>query len=203
MKKRTVAILVYDGVEVLDFAGPFEVFAVTSELNDDRFFDVRLVAADAAPVTTINGMRVLANSRFEEMPAPDLLVVAGGSGSRQAMHDPLLLDWTRNAARTAEAVLGICSGARILAALGMLDGREATTHHQVFEHVREIAPAATLRGGVRFIDTGRIITTGGISAGIDGSFHLVARLLGVNIAVKSAEYMEYAWVPDASHSYSA
>lgn len=200
MKKRSVAILVYEGAEVLDFAGPFEVFAVTSELNDDRFFDVRLVAAHAEPVLAINGMRVLANSTFAEMPAPDVLVIAGGSGSRRAMHDRALLDWVKNAAETAEVVLSICSGARIPAALGMLDGLEATTHHLVFDHLQEIAPTAQLKRGVRFVDTGRIVTTGGITAGIDGSFHIVARLLGMRIASGTAEYMEYAWQPHPDHA---
>lgn len=190
--KRQVAILVYDGAEVLDFAGPFEVFAVTSELNNDAFFEVSLVSERAAPVRSVNGMLVTPNKVFSELRAPEILVISGGSGSRAAMNDRAILDWTRAAAGSAEIVLSICSGARILGALGMLAGRRVTTHHQVFEHLAQIEPTVILDRSSRFVDTGKIITTGGISAGIDGSFHVVSRLLGAEIARKSAAYMEYA-----------
>jgi len=198
--KRSVAILVYEGAEVLDFSGPFEVFAVTSELNEDALFDVSIVAATLAPVRSVNGMLVTPNKTYADLPNPHILVVAGGSGSRKAMLDPELLAWTKEAAQTAEVVLSICSGARILGALGMLADREVTTHHQVFDHLQEIEPTARLNHNARFVDTGRIITTGGISAGIDGSFHVVARLLGQSIAEKSAAYMEYSWSPTMDYA---
>lgn len=200
--KRSVAILVYEGAEVLDFSGPFEVFAVTSELNDHALFDVSIVAATLDPVRSVNGMLVTPNKTYADLPNPHILVLAGGSGSRKAMLDPDLLAWTREAAQTAEVILSICSGARILGALGMLANREATTHHQVFEHLQEIEPTARLNRNARFIDTGRIVTTGGISAGIDGSFHVVARLLGHAIAEKSAAYMEYDWTPTMAYGQS-
>jgi transcriptional regulator GlxA family with amidase domain len=193
--KRKVAILVYDGAEVLDFSGPFEVFAVTSELNRDALFDVALVAQTRDPVRSVNGMLVVPNLTYEELPDPDILVIAGGSGSRRAMSDPALLRWVSGAMRSAEIVLSVCSGARILAALGLLAGREVTTHHQVFEHLQELEPTAVLNRRARYIDTGQIITTGGISAGIDGSFHVVARLLGRAIADGTAAYMEYTRAP--------
>lgn len=199
--KRNVAILVYEGAEVLDFSGPFEVFAVTSELNDHALFDVAIVAGSLDPVHSVNGMLVKPNRTYADMPQPDVLVVAGGSGSRRAMHERTLLEWVRGAAESAEIVLSVCSGARILGALGLLADREVTTHHQVFDHLQEIEPSARLNRNARFVDTGRIVTTGGISAGIDGSFHVVARLLGQQIAQKSARYMEYAWVPE--HNYEA
>lgn len=200
--KRRVAILVYEGAEVLDFAGPFEVFAVTSELNDDRHFDVGIVAATPEPVRAVNGMLVKPNWTFDDMPAPEIVVVSGGSGSRQAMHDSAVLDWTHAAIDSAEVVLSICSGARILGALGLLAHRRATTHHQVFDHLQEIEPTAILERGARFVDTGKIITTGGISAGIDGSFHVVSRLLGHDIARRTADYMEYAWTPEGASPMS-
>ncbi len=200
--KRSVAILVFDGAEVLDFSGPFEVFAVTSELNDHALFEVSLVAETFDPVSSINGMLVKANKVYGEIPHPDVLVIAGGSGSRRAMRDPALLEWTSLAVQSAEIVLSICSGARILGALGLLANKPATTHHQVFDHLQEIEPTAQLDREARFVDTGKIITTGGISAGIDGAFHVVARLLGKQIAQKSANYMEYAWQPDREYQRS-
>ncbi len=193
---RSVAILVFEGAEVLDFAGPFEVFGVTSELHAHRFFDVALVAERDDPVRAINGMLVVPNRTYAQLPRPDVLIVAGGAGTRRAMHDPRLLAWTAEAAQHAEIVLSVCSGARILGALGLLDGKEVATHHQVFDHVAEIAPRALLNRQARFVDAGKVVTTGGISAGIDGSFHVVARLLGGEVARRTAHYMEYAWTPD-------
>lgn len=197
--KRKVAILVYDGAEVLDFSGPFEVFAVASELNDHALFDVSIVAKTREPIRAVNGMLVIPNKTFDELRDPDILIVSGGSGSRQAMHDDDLLQWVKQAATKAEVVLSVCSGARILGVLGLLAHKEATTHHQVFEHLEEIEPTAIVKRDARFVDTGKVITTGGISAGIDGSFHLLARLLGKNIAKNTARYMEYGWEPDRTY----
>lgn len=195
MRKRNVAILIYDGVEVLDFAGPFEVFAVASEMHDHALFNVEMVAAENRPYIAVNGLKVLPNRLMESPAAVDVLVVPGGAGSRTAMNDPVLLDWIRRTAPAAEVVLSICSGARFLAALNMLDGLEVATHHQVYPHLAELAPAARLRPGVRYVDAGHVVTTGGISAGIDGSFHLVARLAGGEAAKETAAYMEYDWKP--------
>lgn len=199
MNRRSVAILIYDGVEVLDFAGPFEVFAVTDELNDGKQFDVSLVAVKDIVYTAVNGMRVLPNRVTDDTPAPDVVVIPGGSGSKQVMRDEAVLDWIRRASATSEILMSVCSGARLLAALGMLDGLEVTTHHQVVADLRRLAPAAQVVTDRRFVDTGGIITTGGISAGIDGSFHVVARLLGEMTARRTAQYMEYDWKLDRDY----
>jgi len=198
--KKNVAILVFDGAEVLDFAGPFEVFAVASELHEHALFDVSIVAALREPVRAVNGMLVLPNRTYDELPEPDILVVAGGAGTRKAMVGPELLAWTSRAAEAAEIVMSVCSGARILASLGLLAGREVTTHHQVFDDLAQMEPTARLNRAARFVDTGKIITTGGISAGIDGSFHVVARLAGLSVARDTAAYMEYGWTPDRSYA---
>lgn len=203
MDKRRVAILIYPDVEVLDFAGPFEVFSVASQIHDDRYFDVGLVAADLDPVASINGMKVCPNYRFDDCPPPDVLVLAGGNGSRNAMADPALLRWVDAAAEQAGIVLSVCSGARILAALGRLHATEVTTHHEVFDDIAALEPSARLRPDLRFVDAGRIVTSGGISAGIDASFHVVARLLGVDVARRTARYMEYHWVPDRDYAEPA
>lgn len=195
MAKRSVAILIYPDVEVLDFAGPFEVFSVASQLHEQRYFDVSLVAADHAPLTCINGLRVCANCSYQELPAPDVLVLAGGNGSRAALNDAELMRWVDAAVASAEVVLSVCSGARILAALGHLRELDVTTHHQVFDDIAKLEPSARLRRDVRFVDSGRMVTSAGISAGIDASLHLVARLLGEAVAERTAQYMEYRWVP--------
>lgn len=193
---RSVGILIFDGAEVLDFAGPFEVFSVTGELSGGKHFKAGLVAKEAREYVAVNGMRVVPNATFDTHAAYDVLVVAGGSGTRVAMHDESLIEWVRRAASRAQVVMSVCSGARLLGQAGLLDGLQAATHHQVYDHLATIAPRAHLRRDARVVDTGKLITTGGISAGIDGSFHLVARLLGREVAQRSADYMEYHWVPD-------
>ncbi|TXK61009.1 DJ-1/PfpI family protein [Alkalisalibacterium limincola] len=195
MTKRSVALLIYPDVEVLDFAGPFEVFSVASQLHDHRHFDVSLVAAGHVPLTSINGMRVCANHTYDELPSPDVLVVPGGDGSHAALRDEVLMQWVDAAVSHAELVLSVCSGARVLAALGHLRDLQVTTHHEVFDSLAELEPTAHLCRDVRFVDTGHIVTSAGISAGIDASLHVVARLLGAAVALRTAEYMEYHWVP--------
>lgn len=190
---RTVAILVFDEVEVLDFAGPFEVFGITAELNDYQHFKVSLVAQEDRLIRAVNGLRIQPDYTFTTCPPVDILVVAGGSGTRQEMENEELLRWVKDASDGAQIVLSICSGARILARAGLLSGLRVTTHHEVLDHLRELAPDADVLADVRFVDTGRIITTGGISAGIDGSFHVVERLLGPSVAASTAAYMEYDW----------
>jgi len=190
---RSVAIVMFDGVEVLDFAGPFEVFSVTAEMAGGAHFRLYLVAEEERPIRAVNGLRVLPDIAIASAPLPDVLIVPGGAGTRAEMDNPHLMSWVTEAARAAELVLSICSGARILARAGLLDGIPATTHHQVIEHVRELAPTAEVLPDERVVDAGRIVTTGGISAGIDGSFHVVQRLLGDDVASATARYMEYDW----------
>ncbi|MDP3762397.1 MAG: DJ-1/PfpI family protein [Ramlibacter sp.] len=193
---RCVGILVFDGVEVLDFAGPFEVFGVTGELSGGQHFKASLVAKQAREYVAVNGMKVSPNETFDNHPAYDVLVVAGGSGTRTVMNDEGLIQWISRAAARAEVVLSVCSGARLLGQAGLLDGLPVATHHLVYEHLGQIAPQAILRRDARVVDTGQVVTTGGISAGIDGSFHVVSRLLGSDVARRTADYMEYRWVPD-------
>lgn len=194
---RHVAILLYDDVEVLDFAGPFEVFTVTAQLNEGRHFRVSLVAEHDRPIRAVNGLRVLPDATFDADPLVDILIIPGGSGSREEMDNPRLMRWVQSAEKRAELTLSVCSGARILARAGLLRGIAATTHHEVLDHLRELEPHADVRENERVVDAGRIVTTGGISAGIDGSFHVVHKLLGDEAARRTARYMEYDWKGEA------
>lgn len=199
-RPRQVAILLFDDVEVLDFAGPFEVFSVASEhVGTDRL-RVFTVAESNRIVRAIGGLTVQPAHTLDSSPEPDVLVVPGGSGSRHEMDNEALVAWVKRVHRNAELVMAVCSGARILARAGLLDGLPVTTHHEVVDHLRELAPLARVDETRRFIDTGRIVTTGGISAGIDGSFHVVARLFGKEVAGQVAAYMEYDWRPDRVQS---
>jgi len=188
---RRVGILVFDNVEVLDFAGPFEVFAVAAELAGQQHFKTVLVGQENRVFTAVNGLKVVPNDTFADGHAYALLVVPGGFGTRALVHDAQVMAWVKAQAATAEIVMSVCSGALVLAKIGLLEHRRATTHHEVMDELAALAPSATLVSHERYVDEGAVITCGGISAGIDGSLHVVRRLLGEAAAVKTSTYMEY------------
>jgi transcriptional regulator GlxA family with amidase domain len=189
--RRTVAILIFDEVEVLDFAGPFEVFAVTDELADHRLFRVATVALEKRAIRARNGLSVNPDHALADCPPPDILIVPGGLGTRALLKNQPVLEWIKSVNAAAEIVASVCTGSLVLGRAGLLDGLEATTHHEALDLLREHAPRTTVVETERFVDNGRILTAAGISAGIDLSLHLVARLHGVQVAQKTARYMEY------------
>jgi transcriptional regulator GlxA family with amidase domain len=189
--KRQVAILVFDDVEILDFAGPFEVFSVADELHDHTAFHTFAFAPLPGTVRTRHGLKIVPDFTLESAPAPDVLVVPGGQGTRALLQRVSLIEWLRIRAGRAEITLSVCTGALLLAKAGLLDGRRITTHHQCLDELRELAPSATVDPSCRYHDNGSIVTAAGISAGIDASLHVVARLLGEPAAQSTADYMEY------------
>ena len=191
--KKKVAILLFDDVEVLDFAGPFEVFSVTDELNDYQIFDVYTVAFEKRPIIARNGLSVNPDYDLQEAPAPDILIIPGGDGTRPVMQNAAAIDWIQERADEAQLVLSVCSGSLLLSIAGLLDGLKATTHHQVVDLLRKISPNTEVLADRRFVDNGRVITSAGISAGIDMSLYVVGRLFGEQCAVKTARYMEYRY----------
>jgi transcriptional regulator GlxA family with amidase domain len=192
-RKRTVAILIFDDVEVLDFCGPFEVFSVANKFADvpAPAFNVVTAADTAVPVLTSGGLNVNPQYRLSDCLQPDILLVPGGQGTRKEMHNPALIDWIKQASTTAELVLSVCTGALLLAKAGLLDGLAATTHHGAIDLLRQTAPNTTVHTDRRFVDNGRVICSAGIAAGIDMSLYVVARLLGREAAEKTANHMEY------------
>ena len=194
---RRVVILLFDDVEVLDFAGPFEVFSVAGRRagRGDPVFLVSTVAARSGPIVARDGLTVVPHFTIADCPPAEILVVPGGYGSRALLADRELLDWVRRRDAEAKLTLSVCTGALILGAAGLLDGLEATTHHGALDELRRWAPTATIRPDARIVDNGRVILSGGISAGIDMSLHVVGRLLGKDQAVETARYMEYDWRP--------
>ncbi|MGD9720822.1 MAG: DJ-1/PfpI family protein [Pirellulales bacterium] len=193
MQSRSVGILVFDDVEVLDFCGPFEVFAVTGRQVVPGAFNVLTVARSHDPITARNGLSVNPSSSLADAPPIDLLLIPGGYGTRPLMNDASLLAWIQERAAQAELVLSVCTGALLLAKAGLLDGLSATTHHGALDLLREVAPQTTVRDDLRVVDNGRIITSAGVAAGIDMSFHVVAKLLGRETAEAAARYIEYPW----------
>jgi transcriptional regulator GlxA family with amidase domain len=188
-----VSLLVFDDAEVLDVAGPYEVFSVAGRRHGLDPFKVVMVAESAGPVTLRNGFRVLPHFRLADAPRAEILIIPGGMGTRREIHNQPIVDWVGHAAREAELVLSVCTGALLLGRAGLLHGLEATTHHGAIDLLREVAPGAIIRERERFVDNGRVIVAAGVSAGIDMSLHVVERLLGTELAEEAAAYMEYHW----------
>ena len=187
--RKNVAIFVHDGVELLDFAGPGEVFAAA---GSGRAFRVFTVAADAGPITSQGFLKVTPNYTFANCPKPDVIVLPGGA-TGQALKDARLVKWVKKASAGAEVTLSVCTGAFILADAGLLDGKEATTHWGSIEALKKRAPKTKVHADRRFVDNGKVVTAAGVSAGIDASLHVVERLLGKDAAKATARYMEYQW----------
>lgn len=194
----SVAILIFDEVEVLDFCGPYEVFGVTGRNADPKPFHVYTVAEEQRPILARNQLSVNPHYCLTDCPQSDILLVPGGYGTRREMHNPVLLDWIKTRAQTAQLVLSVCTGALLLAKVGLLDGLAATTHHLALDLLREVAPNTEVRENARVVDNGKIILSAGISAGIDMSLSVVAKLLGKQEAIATAKYMEYDWREDSS-----
>lgn len=192
-QKRRVCIVIFDEVEVLDFCGPFEVFSVTGGRQGLTPFEVCTVAEENGAVKARGGLSVNPAYSFENCPRPDILLVPGGMGTRREMNNPGMLGWLTRNAEGAELILSVCSGALVLAKAGLLHGLSATTHHCALDELRAIDPDIAVDSEKRFIDNGRVIVSAGISAGIDMSLHVVARLLGKEQALETARYMEYQW----------
>jgi transcriptional regulator GlxA family with amidase domain len=190
---RKVAIFIFDEVEVLDFCGPFEVFAVTGARAEEKPFEVFTVAETAAPITARNGLSVNPTFTFADCPQADILIIPGGYGTRPLMQHQATLDWITAQAAHAELVMSVCTGALLLAKIGLLEGLRATTHWGALDLLRDVAPNTTIQPDTRFVDNGRVLLSAGISAGIDLSFHIVTRLLGRGVAQETARWMEYDW----------
>lgn len=191
----SVAILLFDGVEVLDFAGPYEVFTTASRVRGrrepllDAPFQVVTVAATMAAVTARAGLSVVPDHTLASCPPPGLLLVPGGVVDT-ALQDDALIAWIRAQAAQASITASVCTGAFLLARAGLLDGRAATTHWEDIDELRRQFPAVQVREHVRWVDEGDVVSSAGIAAGIDMSLHLVARIAGRELAVATARQMD-------------
>jgi transcriptional regulator GlxA family with amidase domain len=193
---RNVAILIFDEVEVLDFCGPFEVFAVTGQRTSiseggESPFHVYTVAEKAGPVLARNGLSVNPAWTLENCPQPDILLVPGGFGTRREIKNEKLLQWIKDQAERVELLLSVCTGSLLLARAGLLEGLSATTHYLALNELHALAPNIQICPTERYVDNGKIITSAGVSAGIDMSLYVVARLLGSEQATETAQYMQY------------
>jgi transcriptional regulator GlxA family with amidase domain len=196
MKRKRVGILIFPQVEVLDFCGPFEVLSVV-RLDESRRreqpspFDVFLVAERAEPITANGGLRVLPDYALANCPLLDILVVPGGWGVRQEIANTALLAWIAERGRQVETLAAVCTGSMLLGQAGLLDGKHATTHWGSLNWMRQSFPGVTVEDQLRFVEDGHVITSAGVSAGIDMALRLVARYHGEDIARATARHMEY------------
>ncbi|MCD2367660.1 DJ-1/PfpI family protein [Bacillus sp. BS3(2021)] len=193
-KKWSVGLLLFDEVEVLDFAGPFEVFSVTAGTGGggERPFDVKTVSESGSEVKARNGLKVIPDFSIENAPRFDILIIPGGPGARNhEIHNQRVISWIKEASASAELLLSVCTGSLLLAEAGLLNGKSATTHWASYNRLEQEYPEVRVIREVKFVDEGHIVTSGGISAGINMSFHIVKRLLGEETALQTAKRMEY------------
>ena len=199
MNRKRVGILVFPDVEVLDFCGPFEVFSVT-RLDEARRreepspFEVFLVAETDGVVKATGGLRVVPDHTLATCPPLDILVVPGGWGTRKEISNRRLLDWIAERARHVETLTSVCTGSMLLGHAGLLDGRRATTHWRALDWMRQSFPTVTVEEKLHVVEDGHVITSAGISAGIDMALRVVERYHGHDIALATARNMEYAWL---------
>ena len=188
--KIRVAIALAPGAQMIDFAGPWEVFQdvhVSGETHNEIMpFELFTVAATREAVRITGGMRVLPDYTFDDAPQPDVIVVPALRGS-----DELLLAWLRRASVDADITMSVCTGAFQLGAAGLLDGLRATTHHRFLNAFEESYEKVELERNVRWVDNGSIATAAGLTSGIDLALHIVARYFGDDVALQTAEYMEH------------
>jgi transcriptional regulator GlxA family with amidase domain len=195
----TVGMYLFDDVEVLDFAGPFEVFSTASRLaalrGEAAPFRVVLIGRHGGAVRARGGLRVEVDTTFDAPLELDVLLVPGGVVTAE-LNDEKLIDWIARTAQKTQLTASICTGAFLLAAAGLLDDKHATTHWEDIDDLRRSFPKVHVEDGLRFIDLGPIVTSAGISAGLDMSLHLVRRLASPELAIATARQMDYDWADD-------
>lgn len=191
--KLNVAILMFDGVQIIDYTGPYEVFGSAG-------FNVYTVAEKADPIRTAWGMSVVPKYTFENHPKPDILMTPGGGVPlvNKFSDNPKVIQWVKNNAKDAKYVLSVCNGAFFLAKAGLLDGLEATTTAGLISDLKEVAPKARVVKDKRVVDNGKIVTSGGLSAGIEGALHIVSKVHGEGAAQSIAMGLEYNWDRNSS-----
>ena len=205
MDQWNAGILIFEGVEILDFAGPFEVFsrtrldpgAASRRSEESAPFNVFTVAKSRAPIQTTGNLEVVPHHGFADAPRIDLLLVPGGWGTRPLLDDRETLEWIRGAAATARRTTSVCTGSLLLAKIGLLAGRRATTHWAALDLLESLDAGVKVERALRVVDDG-IISSAGVASGIDMAFYVVETLFGKAVADETAHYIEYRRVTAAS-----
>ena len=195
-KKLKVGIFIFNEVEVLDLAGPFEVFSIASK-DDEKLFEVITIGEKGEIITARNGLKVLPNASFKDNLDLDILIIPGGYGAEEIeIKNKCVLEWIIEQKNKVQILASVCTGALLLAECGILDNKKATTHWMDIERLEKDYPEVEVIKNVKFVDEGDLITSGGISAGINMSFHIIKRLFGIEIVQYTAKRMEYEIYPD-------
>jgi transcriptional regulator GlxA family with amidase domain len=195
---RNVGIYIFDEIEVLDLGGPFEVFSTASRMKDRvnpgaaKPFEVFTIAETIRPIRARGGLMVQPDFNITNHPAIDVFIVPGGMVTAE-LDRPAIIEWISRTAAKSELTASVCTGAFLLAKAGLLHGKTITTHWEDIADFRIMFPEIIVRDGTRWVDTGEIITSAGISAGLDMSLHLVARLESDELAIRTARQMDYHW----------
>lgn len=186
---RSIAIVIFPVVEELDYVGPWEIFTFTRSL-DPESCNVFLVSEHGGEVKSAKGLRVLADFSFEDAPPADIVLVPGGMGTRTEVDNPRIIEYIRRASETAELMTSVCTGAFLLERAGLLTGKRATTHWASIDRFRELG-TVTVVDDERYVDEGSVITSAGVSAGIDMALYIVGRLWGPELARRVQKGVEY------------
>ncbi len=192
-----IGIYVYDQAEVLDFAGPFEVFTTASRVHGRQnlnvsLFDVFLIAEKREMISARANFKVQPHYTINDHPSLDVLIIPGGVHIHE-MEKPVVIEWVQRTAGTSQITASVCTGAFLLAKAGLLEGRPVTTHWEDIPDLRGMFPLLDIEEDVAWVDDGNIVTSAGISAGIEMALHLVTRLAGKELAVRTARQMQYTW----------
>ena len=190
--KRTIGVVLFEGFELLDVFGPLEMFGLAA---DD--FEIRLISEHGGVVSSRQGPKSVCDAAFSSSPALDLLLVPGGIGTRREVNNPVLLDWLKTRAEQAELVTSVCTGSALLAKAGVLDGVRATTNKLAFAWASSQSEKVLWQRQARWVEDGKFFTSSGVSAGIDLSLAVIARLVSDRAAEQAANFAEYSWNRDA------
>ena len=189
--QRHIGLLLFDGVEELDAVGPWEVLAYWTQEHPEDGWAISCLSADGADVIGAKNLVLGAHHSLEDAPELDVLIHPGGQGTRRLLRDPEHLDWVRAQRATASLMASVCTGSLVYAAAGLLRGRPATTHWASLNLLSELDPTIRTEVDARFVDDGDVLTSAGVSAGIDMALHLVARLAGVERAREVRRGIQY------------
>lgn len=191
MTTKTIGVLLFDGFEELDAVGPWEVLAYWTREHPEDGWAVTTFSSDGEPVSAAKGLVVLPDHSYADVPALDVLLYPGGRGTRPHLRDGAQLNWVRHQRDTVPLLTSVCTGSLVYAAAGVLAGRPATTHWRYLDQLLELEPTVVTRPEARFVDDGDLITSAGVSAGIDMALHLIVRLQGADRAREVRRGIQY------------
>ena len=190
--KRTLGVVLFDSFELLDVFGPLEMFGLAAD-----HFEIRLISESGGVVASRQGPKSICDDSFQSAPATDVLLVPGGIGTRREVNNPVLLNWLKKRSQHAELVASVCTGSALLAKAGVLDGLQATTNKLAFGWAASQSEKVQWQQQARWVEDGKVFTSSGVSAGIDMSLAVIAKLVSQQAAEDAANFAEYSWQRDA------